>query len=371
MKKPPLPRAIEGYDKEFYDLLVNWLLVCNTKERKTCAQTLANPYLAEGGWARYGEVEQEKKTPDEGEVEVVPRIRVQDDSTGQPVDKGTVWKLNTDGNPNDHNHWIKRDMWLAQNRSLCYYSVKENKRLVLIDGEKLRDATIEIKEGLAKEFAVEIKSQSTAEDRQFPRTVLGFDSQEELNDWMDKTMRVGKLDAMMTFFLGAKMAEDIQAFKLAVHNRRLKVESGKDGFEIAFKEKLWKLRAQGDRTKEEDWFLREMWITTNGSLVYYSPKEERDLVYYTAADLGHAQVVKAEDQHSLHQFGLTILLQATGAGGVEFEPGEFAAETEEARQRWIDELSNVIGGSPDATGAAAAPEAAAPQSAAEAGARVQ
>merc|ERR1740123_27893 len=343
MKKPPLPRAIEGYDKEFYDLLVNWLLVCNTKERKTCAQTLANPYLAEGGWARYGEVEQEKKTPDEGEVEVVPRIRVQDDSTGQPVHKGTVWKLNTDGNPNDHNHWIKRDMWLAQNRSLCYYSVKENKRLVLIDGERLRDATIETKEGLAKEWAVEIKSQSTSEDRQFQKIVLGFDTQEDLNEWMEKTMRVGKLDAMMTFFLGQKMAEDIKAFKLAVHNRRLKVEANKDGFEVIFREKLWKLRAQGDKTNEGDWFLRDMWITANGSLVYYSPKEERDLVYYTAADLGNAQVLKAEDRESLHEHGITLLLMPNETTGVEFDPGEFAAESSEAQQKWLEALMTVTG----------------------------
>jgi len=343
MKKPPLPRAIEGYDKEFYDLLINWLLVCNSKERKTCAQTLANPYLAEGGWARYGEIEQEKSTPDEGQVEVVPRIRVQDDSSGQPVHKGTVWKLNTEGDPADLNQWIKRDMWLAQNRSLCYYSVKENKRLVLIDGERLRDANIEVKEGFAKEFAVEIKSTATAEDRKFPKTVLGFDTQEDLNEWIDKTMRVGKLDAMMTFFLGAKMAEDIQAFKLAVHNRRLKVETGKDGFEVTFKEKLWKLRAQGDKTKEEDWFLRDMWITTNGSLVYYSPKEERDLVYYTCSDIAHAKVVPCEDTTGhIHPCGFTVHLQSTEENGVEFDPGEFAAENAETQQKWIEELTKIF-----------------------------
>merc|ERR1719282_1053736 len=125
----------------------------------SCAQTLENPYLAAGGWERYGDVEEGKGGADsggDGDVQVVPRIRVQDDSTGMPVHKGTVWKLNNDGDPLDHNHWIKRDMWLAQNRSLCYYSVKENKRLVLIDGERLRDANIEVKEGYAKEFAVEI-----------------------------------------------------------------------------------------------------------------------------------------------------------------------------------------------------------------------
>merc|ERR1712045_931099 len=111
------------------------------------------------------------------------------------------------------------------------------------------------------------------------------------------------------------MAEDIQAFKLAVHNRRLKVEGNRDGFEISFKEKLWKLRAQGDRTKEEDWFLRDMWITANGSLVYYSPKEERDLVYYTAADLSRAKVEPFTEESSF-QRNVFIVSLTPEEGGV-------------------------------------------------------
>jgi len=341
MKKPPLPRAIEGYNKEFYDLLVNWLLVCDPKQRKTCAEALENPYLAEGGWARYGEGKQEPQEA-QGEVAVVPRVRLQDDSTGAPVHKGTVWKLNTNGDPSDPKQWIKRDMWLAQNRSVCYYSVKENKRLVLIDGEKLRDATIEAKTGTAKEFAIEIAQESSAEEK-MPRIILGFDTQEELDAWMDKICKVGKLDAMMTFFLGAKMAEDIQAFKLAVNNRRLKVESNKTGFDATYKAKLWKLKSQGDKTKEEDWFLRDMWITDNGSLVYYSPKEERDLVYYTAQDLGRSWVEEIEDDEAHHKNTLTICM-VPQEGGVEFDPGVFAAENSDLRVAWIQELNKVAGG---------------------------
>ena len=37
----------------------------------------------------------------------------------------------------DATHWLKRDMWVACDGSLCYFSIKENKRLVLLDGIKM------------------------------------------------------------------------------------------------------------------------------------------------------------------------------------------------------------------------------------------
>merc|ERR1712032_914391 len=57
-----------------------------------------------------------------------------------------------------------------------------------------------------------------------------------------------------------------------------------------FKANLWMLSAQGDRTKKEDWFEREVWLGKNGSLVYYSEKEEADVVYYTAGQIAAAKI---------------------------------------------------------------------------------
>lgn len=42
-------------------------------------------------------------------------------------------------------------------------------------------------------------------------------------------------------------------------------EDAKDQFAPLFKAKLWKVKAEGDRKKADDWFEREMWIAKNGA----------------------------------------------------------------------------------------------------------
>ena len=36
-----------------------------------------------------------------------------------------LWKLNHEGDPMRKGHWLKRDMWVASNGNLCYFSLKE------------------------------------------------------------------------------------------------------------------------------------------------------------------------------------------------------------------------------------------------------
>mmetsp|Transcript_97647 Transcript_97647/g.273220 ORF Transcript_97647/g.273220 Transcript_97647/m.273220 type:complete len:658 (+) Transcript_97647:93-2066(+) len=333
IKTPPMPKAVETFDKGLVDLLFNWLLVTNPSARKSCAQALSNPYLAEGGWAKYGD--QNKLA-----VEQAParreRDRRNDESTGAPVHKGTLYKLNTNSDPKDPANWIRRDMWLAQNFSLCYYSVKENKRLVLIDGEQLSKSQVNKVSGQGRDFAFEV----VTNDEESAKTLLAAEDADELAAWEEKLVKVAGVGMTATFKLGAKMAEDIQAFKLAVRNRRMKLEGDRDGFEPVHKDQLWKLKTGGDRSVEEHWFRRDMWIAKNGSMVYYSPKEERELVYYTAADINRATVKKAPDGHGCKRFVFTVQLPATD--GVEFEPGEFSAETEEHRTRFMQALQKFM-----------------------------
>jgi len=100
--------------------------------------------------------------------------------------------------------------------------------------------------------------------------------------------------------------------------------------------KLWKVKGEGDKMKESDWFLREMWVAKNGCLVYHSPKEDRDLIYYTQNDLTRAKLTTVPSSESFKPWAFQIQLPA--ANGVEFAPGEFAAETEVEREKWIKEL---------------------------------
>merc|ERR1719350_342779 len=146
---------------------------------------------------------------------------------------------------------------------------------------------------------------------------------------------------LVTMKLGQQMAEDLAHFRIGVKNRRQKVDEASQAlFEPAFKAKLWKVKGQGDRTKESDWFLREMWIAKNGCLVYHSVKDERDLVYYTHADLSRAKLVSVPNEDSFRPWAFEV--QLPPANGVEFSPGEFAAENDEMRSRWLSELGKFM-----------------------------
>jgi len=337
IKKPPLPRNVEKFDPGLLELLTKWFLVCDPKKRKSCAQTLSMPYLSEGGWQKYGEGKSKEK--DENVPEMVQRRerKMVDDTEGTKIlVKGAIFKLNSNGNPKDNSHWIKRDMWVAHNFSVCYYSQKDQKRLVLIDGEKLSSSDVQEVQGTVKDFAIKIESKATAEEK-MDKVYLAFDSKEEMDQW------VGNLNQQedivgQKFQLGEEMANEVEAFKLAVRNRRIKVEGDKGAFEPAFKSKLWKLKAQGDRTKEEHWFLRDMWIAKNGSMVYYSPKEERDLVYYTAADVSKAVSEAIQDEGSFQKNVFTVKL-APAEDGTEFEPGEFGCESTSLRDKWVEKMT--------------------------------
>lgn len=357
IKKVPLPRIIEKFDPELADLICNWLLVCDSRQRKSCAECLSSPYMAAAlpvvpspltpGTPEPAEtpsaaatVSQEVTLTVDEPVSRVVRRRAQDDSCKAPLFKGTLWKLNTDGNPQDPTHWLKRDMWLAANGSLCYFSHKENKRLVLIDCSKLHGATITPFEGSVRENAFKVKARSDDQNEAEVTIAFACESATECAEWNENLRSAMTMDAVMVTMRLGSMAEEWRQIKLSVKNRRMKVEGDdRDQFAPVFKGKLWKVKAEGDRKRAEDWFQREMWIAKNGSLVYLSVKEDRDLVYYTGDDLAKATVQEIPNEDAFHPWPFQV--QLPPAGDVEFTPGEFAAESEEMRQEWIDHLTKL------------------------------
>jgi serine/threonine protein kinase len=333
VRKAPVPKSVEKHDKGLAELITQWLLVPSQANRKTCAQALSNPYIMSGR-------DQEDKVVKDTE-EPIRRLRdrPEDDSVQKPLHQGTLWKLNTGGNPKDDTAWIKRDMWIAHNHSLCYFSKKEDKRLVLIDGKMLSTASLQKTPGFAKAFAFEVKTKSDAEEGGEDVFRLAAESAQELTQWMDKLSKTGRLEMMVTMKLGSQMAADIDAFKLTVKNRRMKVDEGEAHaqYEPVYKGKLWKLKTEGDRKKPEDWFQREMWVAKNGSLVYFSPKEDRELVYYTAADIAQAKIDKIPEGQACHRFCFRVSLPPIN--NVEFTPGEFSADSEELREQWLQQMA--------------------------------
>jgi len=323
ISRVPVPRQVGEHDKALLDLVSNWLCVCKKDQRKSCAQCLSHDFIADAELEiEAAEIEHKGRGP-----------RAEAVGTGVPLHKGVLFKLNSNGDPTKAEDWIRRDMWIAQNHSLCYFSQKETKKLVLVDGSQLVKASFEHMDA-ARQFAFRC---IVSEDKFTTVFGLAAESQQEMDDWIAHFRDAGKHRMLATFQLGEQMAADLHAFKMTVKNRRLKVDDNhKDQFEPLFKAKLWKLKGDGDSMKEEDWFEREMWIAKNGSLVYFSPKEHSDLVYFTAADVHRANVTAVENGMASKPFAFQV--QLPPVAGVEFAPGEFAAESEDMRKQWMCEL---------------------------------
>lgn len=360
--KAPLPKSIEKFDPDFVDLLHNCLLVCDHTKRKTLAQSLQNPYISSlaTGDSRSSRSAPQGTAPtesvrvssglgekDEENAVVVDELvvrsvrnRREDLSSTAPLHKGTLWKLNLNGDPKEAAHWLKRDMWVSSNGSLCYFSIKENKRLVMIDGAKLPAAKISRFQGGVKNCAFQVATENDDGEADLV-SVFAAESENEYDEWVAKLKSAVNMDEMMqSMRLGANMAQELQRFKVNVINRRMKVDKDKeDQFAPLFKGKLWKVKAEGDRRKEEDWFLREMWIAKNGSLVYFSKKEDRELVYYNTDDVARASFVDIPNADTFRPWAFQVALPPSN--DVEFAPGEFAAESEEMRATWIAEFKKV------------------------------
>eukprot|EP00747_Dinoflagellata_sp_TGD_P100992 gnl/TRDRNA2_/TRDRNA2_168212_c0_seq3.p1 gnl/TRDRNA2_/TRDRNA2_168212_c0~~gnl/TRDRNA2_/TRDRNA2_168212_c0_seq3.p1 ORF type:complete len:702 (+),score=160.25 gnl/TRDRNA2_/TRDRNA2_168212_c0_seq3:87-2108(+) len=342
IKKVPLPKSIEKWDTQLSDLIANWLLVCDKSTRKNLAQCLSHDYIKSAESKSESEDVGGQHMSDGAQLDHAARNRADDTSSKAPLYKGVLWKLNTNGNAKDATHWLKRDMWITAAGSLCYFSQKENKRLVLIDGGKLTDAKIKQYQGGAKDFAFEVQYQSEHDDHAMDSAVFAAESKDDYTVWTKKLLSHARMD-LPTMKLGAEMAEDLKTFMVNVKNRRMKVgDNSAHDFDPVFKAKLWKVKGEGDRMKAEDWFEREMWISKNGSLVYYSKKEERELVYYTQADLSRAVIEKVPDNQSCKKF--TFLVKLPPSEGVEFAPGEFAASTQGEQDDWLREFQAVTAG---------------------------
>merc|ERR1712187_173033 len=112
--------------------------------------------------------------------------------------------------------------------------------------------------------------------------------------------------------------------------------SSRRDYEPIFRTVLWKLMQGADGRKKERWFAREMWISINFNFVYYSVRDEMDLIYYSNQDLERATIVRLPAGDMLMPWAFQLVIPPQG--GVVFAPGVFAAVSEEARERWIQEF---------------------------------
>jgi len=121
--------------------------------------------------------------------------------------------------------------------------------------------------------------------------------------------------------------------ELKVRNNRAHIDGAGEGFEPFLKGKLWKLKSEGDKKCDEDWYLRDMWISKNGSLVYWSSKEDRELIYHSSADIAKASILKIDFHDTSKAWSFLVRLPPTG--DVYVAPSLFAAESEIKREEWF------------------------------------
>jgi len=323
-----LPKPVLDFDENFSQLVLEWLLVCDQSQRRTLAQCLSHPFIKNF----------ESKSP----MKRCPRRKMswahsEDRSIEAPLKMGTLWKLNQDGNPNDDTHWLRHDMWITRAGKMCYFSMEDNKRLVLFG--KLSGGQLHRFDTGAKHHAFEVSVAPKAGfeyDSQWGYTVLACDSPEEYSDW---TMHLGQVFGLPISRQVDRIVDYPFVFKLAVKNRRRVVDDDACCQPEGFNAKLWKLSAGGDRTHEKDWFLRDAWLAKDGSLVYWSQKEKRSLAYYTAHDIARATVTKC-GENSFRPFSFQVNIASMGS--IEFATGEFAADSAITCERWIAEITRFM-----------------------------
>lgn len=335
IKVDMLPDKAKASHPDLWGFVTATLLIPEPGQRRTCAQCLSLPFIAEAT-AKNQKQNPNKEDEEDEDVKRHQEHRQEDVSTECPVHQGSLLQLRQHGNPEAPEDWHTeyQDMWIARNHSFCFFDVQKDKRIVLIDGAALaRSQIIKIKKCSVHEFAFEIKTDLDLDhDGEVDVFVVACRTKDERKTWISKLKQMSRPIAVAT------NVQTFQNFKLAMTDRRLAVDAKElENFEPVFKSKLWKLKARGDGKTLEHWWEREMWIAKNGSFVYWSVREERELICYTSADLSRAEISPIANEEACRPFAFQVLPHPVN--GVEFTAGKFAAETEELRERWLSELA--------------------------------
>eukprot|EP00932_Pfiesteria_piscicida_P008487 SRR837773.1892.p1 GENE.SRR837773.1892~~SRR837773.1892.p1 ORF type:complete len:349 (+),score=92.59 SRR837773.1892:43-1089(+) len=255
----PIPKVVREKDEGLTDLLKRNLLCWKAEDRKNFAEVLGHPYLMEGGWDKYLTNEHVDEVVAQPHPVTRQSLRHRegpvDPSNLSPMFKGTLWILQKDSNAMVFANWTRRDMWIAHNHSLCFYSLKDNKRMVLISAAQLTGAGLEMFPQSVKDFAFTVVCHPK-EDEEAETFVLAAENAEELEQWMDKLQQTALMEMVVTYQLGEEFKEAVEAYRCAVNNRRMRPDesvplgAGSTALTPAFKAKLYKLKTSGDRFRE-------------------------------------------------------------------------------------------------------------------------
>jgi len=195
----------------------------------------------------------------------------------------------------------------------------------------------------ARDFAFQVRVSD--EKGEFESVYFAAADEQMQQKWIHALSNVAHAEEWnepQTVVTSADFAAELSLFKLAVRNRRQTIAGQEDPFLPTFKALLWKFKQdheEGDHKKASHWYQREMWISHNGSLCYYSQKQKTNLIYYNHVDLEHCTLEELPPHSAARENAFEVNLKQVD--GCDFEPGIFAADTPELRRQWIEELQKL------------------------------
>jgi len=342
-----LDKKIMTFHKEFVDLVVTKMLTKDEKARWSLAECLNHPFIADcvvAGLDNNSSAEVEGNLVEK--IQAKRRERIEELITDKPpLIVGVLYKLNSDGAVMNKEHWLKRDMWLAHNGSLCYFSQKKGKRLVLLEAAAIARGTITLIDNgecaLPWCFSLKMEVDQTQDAAALNGTpteiqMYAAENEEQRKAWVAMlnnviSMKYQNLDTRVLISKG--LIEDYRNFKIQIRNRREKIDPEKAEFQSVFKRELWKLNQEGDIMNPEHWLKREMWLAKNGAFCYFSKKEDKELQYYKSEDIKSVICAELPEGESCKPFTFTLTLKPTD--GLEYAPGVFAADNEETMRTFL------------------------------------
>lgn len=318
-----LPQALVDFDAELSDFLLDTMMVIEPHERQEVSQCLLHPYIT-------------------GIQPTLDRIlpeRVEIDDRGRLLDtakkillQGTLWKLNTESDPDIVANWLERDMWVTANGSVCYFSHRENKRLVLLDASVLQSANIDKAVGGARPHSFQITVKAECDGHANEVHWFACKTSEEREHWLNVLQHV-----FASSHLGFISVQELHRFKLEVRNHRKPIaRSLKDNFQPILRGHLWKLKTGGELHTESDWFERDTWLSKNGSLVYWSQREDRELIYHTSADVRRSSVQRVSNGQACKLWVFELYIPPNH--DFEVSPSFFAAQSMDNVDQWVRAL---------------------------------
>jgi len=333
LQEPPVPDSVRLFDPGLMEL-IDRLLICNKKKRKTIASCLDCSFVttSSGSDNRVVLDEEEEETAEEfaGVTRSLRRVGevMQDDtSTTAPVFKDLAWVLGVDCEAEEPTSWERCDLWITQDSNLCLYDIRDGKRCVYLPRKELQACQVNSDQVVTRGYIVELKSPAGS-------WKFAFDDKESQAKW------VNALTVAISAAASPPSKKDKggnHILRILVNNRRMAVpNSSRRDYEPVFRAVLWKLACGSDGSKKEHWLARELWISINFNLVYFSVKEDRELVYYNAQDLERATVVRMKQGNMTMPWVFQVVVPPQG--GVELTPGVFATVSKAARERWIQEF---------------------------------